>query len=136
MEPVWRLDANLSNRDQGCQGETSIVRPVRVVLFVLLVVDCVQVAVAIAALVRARRSARAGAPSHARYSLGHGLVLLAGALVLAVPVVLGLAGVISATAAVVAALVLEALALLVSRPTVKRLEAEHLARRPGAQSSG
>jgi hypothetical protein len=57
-------------------------------------------------------------------------LLLAGAVVLAVPVVLGLAHVISATAALVIALVLEAVALLVSRWTVRRLEAAHQARRP------
>jgi hypothetical protein len=44
--------------------------------------------------------------------------------------VLGLAHVISATAALVIALVLEAVALLVSRWTVRRLEAAHQARRP------
>jgi hypothetical protein len=105
---------------------------VRFVLYGLLAVDLVQVGFGVAALVRARRSSRAGAPSHARYSLGHGLLLLGGALVLAVPVVLGLAGVISETAAVVAALVLEAVAFLLSRPALRRLEAQHLARRPGA----
>jgi hypothetical protein len=50
--------------------------------------------------------------------------------VLVLPVVLALSNVISTTAAVISALVLEAVALLVSRPAVKRLEAAHLARRP------
>jgi len=102
----------------------------RAVLYVLLAADCLQVAGALAAFARGRRSARAGAPSHAHYSLAHGVLLLAGAVVLAVPVVLGLAHVISATAALVIALVLEAVALLVSRWTVRRLEAAHQARRP------
>jgi uncharacterized membrane protein len=102
----------------------------RALLFVLLAADCLQVAGAIAAFIRGRRSARAGAPSHARYSVAHGLLLLTGAGVLAVPVVLGLVHVISATAAVVTALVLEAVALVISRWTVRRLEAAHQARRP------
>jgi len=99
-------------------------------LYVLLAADCLQVAGALAAFVRARRSAQAGAPSHTRCSRAHGLLLLAGAVVLAVPVVLGLAHVISSTAAFVAALVLEAVALLVSRRTVRRLDDAHQARRP------
>jgi hypothetical protein len=104
----------------------------RFILYVLLAVDCLQVAVAVAAFMRGLRSSRAGASSHARYSFAHGLLLLAGALLLAVPVVLGLLNVISATVAVISALVLEAIAFLVSRPTVKRFEAAHQARRPGA----
>jgi VIT1/CCC1 family predicted Fe2+/Mn2+ transporter len=99
---------------------------------VLLALDCLQIGLAVAAFVRGRRSAQTGAPSHARYSFAHGLLLLGGAVVLAVPVVLGLAGVISTTLAVVVALVLEAVAAVVSRRTVRRLEAAHQARRPGA----
>ncbi|HEX6789223.1 MAG TPA: hypothetical protein VF091_08280 [Gaiellaceae bacterium] len=102
----------------------------RAVLYVLLALDCIQVAAAAAAFARARQSSRAGAPSHARYSFAHGLLLLGGSVVLALPVVLGLAHVLSATAAVVAALVLEALALVASREAVRRLEAAHQARRP------
>jgi len=108
----------------------------RAILWMLLALDCLQVAFAVAAFVRGRRDARAGAPSHARYSYGHGLLLLGGALVLAVPVVLGLANVISATAAVVAAVVLEVVAAVVARPVVRRLEAAHLARRPSAATQG
>jgi hypothetical protein len=99
-------------------------------LYVLLAADCLQVAGALAAFIRGRRSTRAGAPSHARYSRAHGLLLLVGAVVLAVPVVLGLTHVISSTAAFVAALVLEAVALVVSRRAVSRLEDAHQARRP------
>jgi hypothetical protein len=105
-------------------------RVMRVILYVLLAVDCLQVPIAAAAFVRGVRSSRAGAPSHSRYSFEHGLLLLGGALVLGAPVVLGLLHVVSATAAVVVALVLEVVAFVVSRPTVKRLEAAHQARRP------
>jgi uncharacterized membrane protein len=104
----------------------------RVTLYGLLAIDCVQVAVALAAFGRGRRSSRASAPSHARYSFAHGLLLLGGAVALALPVLLGLLNVISATAAVVVALVLEAIAVPVSRSTVMRFEAAHQARRPGA----
>jgi hypothetical protein len=103
---------------------------VRTILYVLLAVDVVQLGFALAAFVRGLRSSRAGAPSHARYSFQHGLLLLVGAAVLAVPVILGLTGVIDETAAVVAALVLEVVAFVVSRPAAKRFEAAHLARRP------
>ncbi len=104
----------------------------RVILVLLLVVDCVQIGFGLAALVRSRRDLAARAPSHARFSLSHGLILLAGAVLLAVPVILGLAGTISADAAVYAAIALEVVAFLASRPAVKRLEAAHLARRPAA----
>jgi hypothetical protein len=103
----------------------------RVTLYGLLAIDCLQVAVALAVFGRGRRSARRGAPSHARYSFAHGVLLLGGALALALPVVLGLLDVVSATAAVIAAVGLEAVALPASRATVKRLEAAHQARRPG-----
>jgi hypothetical protein len=105
---------------------------VRVPLYVLLALDCLQVVISLAAFARARRSAGAGAPSHARYSFTHGLLLLGGAALLAVPVILGLAHAISGTAAVIAALVLEAAAVLASRRVVERLDAAHQARRPGA----
>jgi hypothetical protein len=103
---------------------------VRAILYVLLATDCLQVAGALAAFARGGRSSRADAPSHARYSFAHGLLLLGGAVVLAVPVVLGLTHVISATAAVIVALVLEGVGLCGSRWTVKRLEAAHQSRRP------
>jgi hypothetical protein len=101
-------------------------------LYALLAVDCVQLVAALVAFLRGARSSRAGAPSRARYSRLHGVVLLVGALLLALPVALGLAGVISHLAAVVTALVLEAAAFVLSRQVVKRLEAAHLARRPRA----
>lgn len=98
----------------------------------LLALDCVQIGFGLWAVVRSRRDLAAGAPSHARYSLSHGLILLAGALLLAVPVILGLAATISADTAVYVAVALEVVAFLASRPAVKRLEAAHLARRPAA----
>jgi hypothetical protein len=104
----------------------------RAILYALLAVDCAQIVIAVAAFVRGRRSSQAGAPSHARYSFAHGLLLLGGAVLLALPVVLGLADVISATVAVGVALGLEVVAFGVSRRTVSRLEAAHQARRPGA----
>lgn len=102
----------------------------RVALYLLLAADCLQLAGAVAAVVRGRRSSRAGAPSLARYSFAHAWLLLGGAAVLAVPIVLGLANVISNDAAVGIALGLEATAFLVSRWAVRRLEAAHQSRRP------
>ena len=104
----------------------------RSILFLLLALDCIQIGFGLWAVGRSRRSLAAGAPSHARYSLSHGLILLAGALLLALPVMLGLAGTISTHTAVYIAVALEIVAFLVSRPAVKRLEAAHLARRPAA----
>lgn len=104
--------------------------PMRDVLYPLLAVDFLQAVFALRAFQRARAGRRAGAPSYARYSFGRGLLALMGALVLAVPVVLGLASVLSAVAALVLALVLEACALPVARSALKRLEAAHQARRP------
>jgi len=102
----------------------------RSVLLVLLVLDCVQIAVALVAVGRSRRSHRAGAPSHARYSLEHAILLLGGALVLLVPIVLGLTGVIADSTAVYAALALELAVFPVARTLLRRSEAAHLARRP------
>lgn len=104
----------------------------RLILYVLLLVDGVQVATAFAALRRSWLSSRAAAPSLARYSLAHAMLMIGGASVLALPVLLGLFTVISSTAALIIALVLEVVGLLVSRPSIKRLDAAHQARRPGA----
>jgi hypothetical protein len=103
---------------------------VRTLLFVFLGVDCLQVAAGFAAFERARRSIARGAPSHGRYSFSHGALLLTGALVLLVPVVLGLARVIASDVALYVALGLEVCAFVVSRPVVRRFEAAHLQRRP------
>ena len=100
------------------------------VLLVLLALDCVQIGFAGAAVWRSRRSHRAGAPSHARYALEHALLLLGGAIVLLVPIVLGLAGVISDSAAVWSAIALEVIVFPIARLLLRRSEAAHLSRRP------
>ena len=104
----------------------------RLLLFVMLAIDCLQFVAGLVAFRRARRSARAGAPSLARYSRSHGAILCGGALLLAVPVALGLTHVIASGTGVYSALVVELLGFLASRPAVKRLDAAHQARRPGA----
>jgi hypothetical protein len=64
---------------------------VHALLLLLLGLGAVQLLVALAAVARGRRSHRAGTSSHARYSYSHAGLLAAGSLVLAVPLVLGLA---------------------------------------------
>jgi hypothetical protein len=99
-------------------------------LLVLLALDALQLLVAAAALVRGRRSLRAGAPSHARYSFLHAALLAAGSLVLAVPLLLGLGDVLSDDVAVYLALALELAAFPLARAVLGRLEAAHFERRP------
>ena len=99
-------------------------------LVVLLARDAVQLLLAVAALARGRRSRRAGAPSHARYSYAHAALLAGGSIVLAVPIVLGLTDVIAEDVAVYAAIVLELIALPVARMLLDRFEAAHYERRP------
>ena len=99
-------------------------------LLVLLVLDCLQLLVGVAALLRSRRSRLAGAPSHARYAREHAALLLGGAVVLLVPIVLGLAGVVAESSAVYAAVALEVIALPLGRMQLRRSEAAHLSRRP------
>jgi hypothetical protein len=103
---------------------------VRAFLWVLLGLDCVQLIVAVAALMRGRRSRRTGAPSHARYSSEHAALLAAGGAVLAVPIVLGLTGAIAERPAVYAALALELCAFPIAWGALGRFEAAHRARRP------
>jgi hypothetical protein len=79
---------------------------------------------------RSRRSRRAEAPSHARYAREHAMLLFGGAVVLLVPIILGLAGVIAYSSAVYAALALELIAFPLARTLLRRSEAGHLARRP------
>ena len=66
--------------------------------------------------------------SLARYSLGHAALLALGAAALAIPVVLGLTDVIDETVAVIAAIVLEVLALPFARSTLAGLERAHRGR--------
>jgi hypothetical protein len=111
---------------------------VRQLLWVLLVIDVLQLLVALAALANgAIRSRRARAApegerdlhaSLARYSLGHAALLSLGAAALAVPVVLGLTHVIDETIAVIVAVVLEVLALPLGRATLAGLERAHRGR--------
>lgn len=96
----------------------------------MLGIDCVQLAAGLLAFRRAHGSSRAGAPSLARYARWHGALLAGGAVLLAVPVLLGLTRVISADTALIAALALEVPALLFARSALKSLEAAHQARRP------
>jgi hypothetical protein len=99
-------------------------------LLALLALDCLQLLVGVLAIVRSNKSRRAGAPSHARYSLEHGLLLLGGGFVLLVPIVLGLTGVIGKASALYAAIALEIVALPVAQMALRRFETAHLARRP------
>jgi hypothetical protein len=107
-----------------------IVAGVHNLLLGLLVLDCLQILVALVAVDRSRRSRRAAAPSHARYAREHAVLLLGGAIVLLVPIALGLAGVIAYSSAVYAALALELIAFPLARTLLRRSEAAHLARRP------
>ena len=99
-------------------------------LWLLLALDCGQLGFALAAAVRGWRSDRAGAPSHARYSYRHSALLAAGSVILAVPIVLGLAGAVEERAAVYAAIVLELVAFPVAWTALGRFDREHRARRP------
>jgi hypothetical protein len=96
----------------------------------LLVLDCLQILVGLIALRRSRRSRLVGAPSHARYALEHAALLLAGAVVLLVPIALGLADVVDESIAFYVAVALEVIALPLARMQLRRSEAAHLARRP------
>jgi hypothetical protein len=116
---------------------------VRELLWVLLAVDVLQLIVALAAvangLIRARRARvgqedeRQAHASLARYSFSHAALLALGAAALAIPVVLGLTGVIDETVAVAVAVALELLALPFARGTLAGLERAHRGR---VESSG
>jgi hypothetical protein len=112
---------------------SSIVSGLHRLLLGLLVLGCLQILVGVVALRRSRRSRRSrlvGAPSHARYAREHGALLLGGAVVLMVPIALGLAGVVAESSAFYAAVALEVIALPFARMQLRRSEAAHLARRP------
>jgi hypothetical protein len=104
-------------------------RWVHTLLWLLLALDCAQLLVAAAALVRGRRSLRAGAPSHARYSYAHAALLAGGSLFLAVPIVLGLTGVVPEDIAIYLSLALELVTVVPTRIALGRFEAAHYARR-------
>jgi hypothetical protein len=103
---------------------------VHTLLLALLAFDGGQFLVATAALVRGRRSHRAGAPSHARYSYSHAGLLAAGSVVLALPLLLGLANVVADDVAVYTAIALEVAVFPLARTALARFEAAHYARRP------
>jgi hypothetical protein len=107
-----------------------MVAAVQAFLWLLLALDCGQLAFALAAAARGRRSYRAGAPSHARYSYQHAALLAAGSVILAVPIVLGLVGTIGDRAAVFTALVLELAVFPLAWKALGRFDTEHQARRP------
>ena len=76
-------------------------------LVALLVVNAVQAGVALAAAVQGHARRRGGALHLARYSFGHALLLVAGAVALSVVPLLGLAGVLATRTAAVIAVVVE-----------------------------
>ena len=90
-------------------------------LAALLVLDGAQLAVALAAGAHARRHRRRDEHALARYSRDHGLLLAAGALLLAVPLVLGLAEVISPRTAVWIVIAAEAAGVVAARALLDRL---------------
>ena len=69
------------------------------VLVLVVVGDAVQAALAGLAVVHGARRRAGGEHELARYSFGHARLLLAGAVLLAVPAVLGLTGALSASTA-------------------------------------
>ena len=95
----------------------------RSLLVVLLALDGVQAAAGVAALVHGRLRAGRGERALARYSFRHAGLLLAGAAVLAIPLVLGLSDVIGARAALWAAVAAELGGVLVARAALGRLHA-------------
>ena len=109
-------------------------------LLALLALDILQLAVAAAAAflgwrrLRLARSPerveeeRAFHRSHAQYGFSHALLLGAGSLVLAIPVVLGLARVIGYWTAIAAALACELVVLPVARTALWRMEQAHVRR--------
>jgi hypothetical protein len=72
----------------------------KALLVVIVAIDAIQAVLAGIAVLHGSRRRGRGAHELARYSFGHARLLLAGAVVLAVPAVLGLAGVIGARTAV------------------------------------
>jgi len=90
-------------------------------LVVLLALDGVQAAVALIAVAHGRVRKRRDDHELARYSFRHAGLLLAGALVLAVPLVLGLAGVVSGRTALWITVGAEIVGVVVARAVLERL---------------
>ena len=101
-------------------GTLALVDGAEALLAVLLALDALQLVAALVALEHGRRRTRREEHALARYSRQHAALLAAGALVLAVPAVLGLADVISDRVAVIAVVVGELLAIAVARPLLAR----------------
>jgi hypothetical protein len=91
-------------------------------LVALLVFDGAQLGAALAAWSLSRRRRRADDPVLARYSRDHGLLLAAGAVLLAIPLVLGLAGVVAARTAVWIVLAAEVAGALAARELLDRMD--------------
>jgi hypothetical protein len=91
------------------------------VLVILVALDGLQLAAAVAALVQGSRRRRRGEDALSRYSHGHARVLAAGALLLAVPMALGLADVVSPRTAIWIVIVAEIVAITAARVLVERL---------------
>jgi hypothetical protein len=92
-------------------------------LVVLLVLDGAQAVVAGAAFVHGRARRARGEHGLAAYSFRHAGLLLVGAFVLGVPLVLGLAGVLSTRTAVWVVVGAEAVGVVAARVVLERLHA-------------
>jgi hypothetical protein len=90
-------------------------------LLAALVLDALQLAAALVAVAQGRRRRARGEHLLADYSFRHAGLLAAGAIVLAVPLVLGLAGVIADANAILLAVLFELVAVVVARPVLVRL---------------
>jgi len=92
-------------------------------LVALLVLNGLQAAVAVAAAVQGHRRRRAGARHLARYSFGHALLLVAGALALSVVPLLGLADVLATQTAAVIAVAVEVVGVVAGSALLQALHA-------------
>jgi hypothetical protein len=90
-------------------------------LVVVLALDAIQLASALAAVAQGRRRRSRDEHGLATYSFRHARLLAAGAAVLAVPPALGLAGAVGDRNAIVLAVLAELAALIAARPVLVRL---------------
>lgn len=90
-------------------------------LVAVLVLDAVQLGLALAAVAQGRRRRSRGEGLLAAYSFRHAGLLAAGAVVLAVPPILGLAGTLADRNAIAVAVLVELASLVVARPVLVRL---------------
>jgi hypothetical protein len=101
----------------------------RALLIALLVLDCAQLAVAGLAVHQGRRRRRRDLERLARYSFQHAALLAVGAALLAIPIVLGLVGVVRPQTAVWIVIGAEAAGAFLARAVLDRL---HRAAHAGA----